>query len=82
MHLCTERLAWGRRWEGDDLLLPKNMRKQTVCSSHPKQSSHGVSWKHKTEAIRGRSLQQHEGDSAAAGLKLRKELSGCLCRPG
>lgn len=27
VHVCMERLAWGRRWEGDNVLLPKNMRK-------------------------------------------------------
>lgn len=34
-----EKLAWGRRWEGDDVLLPKKIDR----FSHPNQSSHALS---------------------------------------
>lgn len=52
------------------------MRKCTVCSSHSSPSSRGLSRERKTKALHAGLLQQQEGDGAAAGLKLRSELSG------
>lgn len=58
------------------MLLAKNMRKCTVCSFHSSPSSRGLSRERKTKALHAGLLQQQEGDGAAAGLKLRSELSG------